>query len=88
MAVRGDDPLKIVQRAGHADFATTQLYVRAAESVRAGFGEVFPPLPEALSLASGVLAEFRQESQKSPQVPSFYRGSWRGGRDSNPRPPA
>jgi len=48
MAVRGDDPLKIQQRAGHSDFATTQLYVRTAEAVRDGFGEPFPPLPAAL----------------------------------------
>jgi integrase len=48
MAVRGDDPLKIMSRAGHSDFATTQLYVRAAESFRADFGTTFPPLPASL----------------------------------------
>jgi integrase len=48
MAVRGDDPLKIMQRAGHSDFKTTQLYVREAEAIREGFGDVFPPLPECL----------------------------------------
>jgi hypothetical protein len=37
MAVRGDDPLKIMQRAGHTSFATTQLYVRTAEAIRQGF---------------------------------------------------
>jgi hypothetical protein len=47
-AVRGDDPLKIVQRAGHADFDTTQIYLREAENLAAGFGEVFPPLPADL----------------------------------------
>src|SRR5579864_4228653 len=45
MAVRGDDPLKIKQRAGHAAFSTTEVYIREAEAVREGFGEVFPPLP-------------------------------------------
>ena len=45
-AVRGTDPLKIQQRAGHEDFATTQGYIRTAEAVRAGFGQVFPSLPE------------------------------------------
>jgi len=45
MAVRGDDPLKIMQRCGHADFQTTQAYVREAEAIREGFGDVFPPLP-------------------------------------------
>ena len=51
LAVRGDDPLKIKQRAGHTTFSTTELYVREAEAVRDGFGEVFPPLPaEALRI--------------------------------------
>jgi integrase len=30
MAVRGDDPLKIKQRCGHATFSTTELYIREA----------------------------------------------------------
>jgi integrase len=45
MAVRGDEPLKIMQRAGHERFETTQIYVRTAEAIRDGFGQVFPPLP-------------------------------------------
>lgn len=48
MAIRGDDPLKIKQRAGHATFSTTEGYIREAEAVRDGFGEVFPPLPDEL----------------------------------------
>jgi integrase len=48
MAVRGDDPLKIKQRCGHASFATTEIYIREAEAVRVGFGDVFPPLPASL----------------------------------------
>jgi integrase len=48
MAVRGDDPLKIMQRAGHTSFSTTQGYIREAEAVREGFGDVFPPLPPSL----------------------------------------
>src|SRR6516165_4284943 len=31
MAVRGDDPLKIKQRCGHASFSTTEIYIREAE---------------------------------------------------------
>ena len=58
LAIRGDDPLKIKQRAGHAAFATTEGYIREAEAVRDGFGEVFPTLPasllpSALSAATG-----------------------------------
>jgi hypothetical protein len=48
MAIRGDDPLKIMARAGHEDFATTQGYIREVEAVREGFGDVFPPLPPCL----------------------------------------
>jgi hypothetical protein len=48
MAIRGDDPLKIQQRAGHADFNTTQGYIRTAEAVREGFGRPFPRLPDTL----------------------------------------
>lgn len=47
-AVRGDDAMKIMQRAGHSDLATTMIYVRTAEAIGQGFGEVFPPIPEAL----------------------------------------
>jgi hypothetical protein len=58
MAIRGDDPLKISQRAGHAGFATTAGYIREAEAIRDGFGDVFPSLPPALS-GGGPIAAFR-----------------------------
>jgi integrase len=48
MAIRGDDPLKIQQRAGHASFEMTQKYIRTAEAVGKVIGEVFPKLPECL----------------------------------------
>ncbi len=48
MAARGDDPLRIMQRAGHADFETTKIYMREAENLAASFGDVFPTLPETL----------------------------------------
>jgi hypothetical protein len=48
MAVRGDDPAKIMRRAGHADFKTTLGYIREAENLRETFGTVFPPLPPEL----------------------------------------
>jgi len=47
-AVRGDEALKISQRAGHADFETTRIYLREAENLSQGFGAVFPVLPVAL----------------------------------------
>lgn len=53
-AVRGDEPLRIQSAAGHKDFATTQVYIREAESLRAGFGEPFPALDlGALAIAYG-----------------------------------
>ncbi|HEY4117030.1 MAG TPA: tyrosine-type recombinase/integrase [Byssovorax sp.] len=45
LAIRGDGPLQIKQRAGHKAFTTTEGYIRDAEAVREGFGDVFPPLP-------------------------------------------
>jgi hypothetical protein len=48
-AVRGDDPLRIKQRAGHRIFSTTEIYIREAENLGASdFGTPFPPLPESL----------------------------------------
>lgn len=47
-AVRGDEPLKIQRSAGHTDLNTTQRYIREAENLREGFGDVFPVLPRAL----------------------------------------
>jgi integrase len=47
MAIRGDEPLRIMQRAGHTSFSTTQGYIREAENVRQGFGVPFPPLPRS-----------------------------------------
>jgi integrase len=97
MAIRGDDPLRIQQRAGHEDFATTQGYIREAESIREGFGEVFPPLPAALlkapmspSQTEKALASLAQASGPLARASEAqrFRIVGRGGRDSNPRPPA
>lgn len=49
MAIRGDRSQKIMDRLGHANIATTQIYIREAEQlIGSGFGEVFPPLPSTL----------------------------------------
>jgi integrase len=48
LAVRGEEPLKIMQRLGHRNFNTTMLYVREAEQLREGFGDPFPVLPDSL----------------------------------------
>ena len=66
MAVRGDEPLKIMQRAGHTSFETTQGYIREAENLRQDFGEVFPPLPEPLLAQS--LGQVRGHMAKSSMI--------------------
>jgi integrase len=43
-AVRGDDAFKLMHAAGHAGLATTTIYVRQADALRAGFGVPFPTL--------------------------------------------
>jgi integrase len=48
MAVRGAEPLRIMQRAGHTTFDTTLIYIREAENFRIDFGAPFPPLPASL----------------------------------------
>jgi hypothetical protein len=60
MAIRGDGPLKIQQRAGHRTFEMTQKYIRTAEAVGEVIGATFPPLPE--SLAAG---RYRREYRPS-----------------------
>jgi hypothetical protein len=48
MAVGDDAPLAIKSVLGHRRFETTEVYIRQADAVRGGFGEVFPPLPACL----------------------------------------
>ena len=57
MAIRGDEPIKIMRRAGHEDFATTTGYVREAENLVYPLGDVFPPLPPALLESSAESSE-------------------------------
>lgn len=90
MAVRGDDGLKIQQRAGHREFSTTQKYIRLAEAISLGFGQVFPPLPpELFELRDNGEGLIRSPESSHPLVSvESDSGFQRGGRDSNPRPPA
>jgi len=52
MAIRGDEAMKVMHRAGHEDIKTTMIYVREAEPLDFMREDVFPPLPEEL-LVSG-----------------------------------
>ena len=76
MAVRGTDALKIMQRAGHSGFATTQIYLREAENLRDGFGEVFPSLPADLlerpKSARGVSASLSAFRRRSPHASAGF----------------
>lgn len=65
MAVRGDDPLRIMARAGHVGFDTTQGYVRTAEAVGANFGEPFPPIPPCVE---GIVHARSARAAESPMV--------------------
>lgn len=87
MALRGDDPLRIQRRLGHSDFATTQIYIREAESLGRDVGEPFPELPDALLAA----AESLTDSLVAPAVLTYPSDTTkkvqRGGRDSNAHGP-
>jgi hypothetical protein len=63
LCVRGDDPMKIMQRAGHQLFSTTQGYIRTAEAVGQAIGDVFPELPADLFKAP---AEDKGRSSAKP----------------------
>ncbi len=80
MAVSGEDPLRIKQRAGHRSFSTTEGYIREAENLRVGFGEPFPTLPAEL-----VQSNERPNLAPSLAIPSASREvAWRREGDSNP----
>jgi len=46
MAIRGDEPLKIQQRAGHTSFDMTSVYLATAEAVGEVIGEVLRCYPK------------------------------------------
>ena len=81
-AVRGDEPLRIKQRAGHASFSTTEGYIREADNMREGFGVPFPALPAELLGASAptVIAEPAAEEARRRPTRGF-------GRDIGRQPP-
>ena len=72
MAIRGDEPIKIMRRAGHENMATTMGYVREAENLVTAVGAPFAPLPPELVESSegpatwGLLRESTYKTQASP----------------------
>lgn len=81
LAVQGRSGVEIRDVLGHTQVTMTDRYLRNATAVRGGsFGTPFPELPA-----------FRHRSDLSLTVPAKLLNSQellRGGRDSNPRPPA
>lgn len=80
MALRGDEPLKIMRRAGHEDIATTMGYVREAENLTTTLGTPFPGLPPDLCQSSAESSEgpaswglLRESTWKNAGVPSGIR---------------
>ncbi len=89
LAVQGRPSGEIRDTLGHTMTSMTDRYMRAAGMLRGGrFGEVFPPLPDPSDLV------LDQSSRNWPGPigprlnPSTSLRFQRGGRDSNPRPPA
>lgn len=85
MAVRGDPPLVIMARAGHATVEQTRGYVDAASLVRRGYGAVFPPLPAAL-LARRVSGHVSGQESQSDNADAGFPGRRRsrlGGADGD-----
>jgi hypothetical protein len=62
-ALAGTEPLRIMQRAGHTNFSTTQGYIREAEAVGNAIGMPFPELPASLLAAANRLESSLQSSQ-------------------------
>ena len=86
MAVRGDSATSIRDVAGHTQTSMTDRYMRQAGVLRGGrFGEVFPALPDPSDL---VLGGFVTVPTNVGILVAKSAELLRGGRDSNPRPPA
>ena len=85
MAVRGDQPLAIKRVLGHRTFATTEIYIREADAIREGFGDVFPALPAALVDPFGSFARIKAVAKLPAPIWLKTSSIERGGRDSKSR---
>src|SRR5258707_269530 len=66
LAIRGDDALKVMQRAGHRDVKTTMGYVREAENLAHVIGDVVP------RAARGARQASRESSSESCEGPAYW----------------
>lgn len=64
MAIRGDSPMRIRDRAGHTQLSQTEEYIRRAELVGSNVGAPFPTLPPS------VLGPAESSQEKGPVTPA------------------
>lgn len=87
LALAGVDALKIQRRAGHASFATTQIYIREAENLGADVGAPFGPLPTSFLTKIGAPDQSSGHSSERPSTSTEEAknmGKLSGTRGSNP----
>jgi len=85
LAVEGRSATEIRDIAGHTQTSMTDRYMRAAGILRGGrFGDVFPTLPATISAPPSFSLGSRFQYENTSKTSRKQRG----GRDSNPRPPA
>lgn len=71
MALRGDDPLKIQRRMGHTSLATTQRYIREAETL-GDVGAPFPPIPESFLVAVQAAVQARETERGNKRMQQLF----------------
>jgi hypothetical protein len=64
---RGCVAPRIQRAAGHTGFDTAQGDICGAECVKEGFGEVFPPSPEALITGAGTQRVRARRGEATPR---------------------
>lgn len=67
MALRGDDPLKIQRRMGHTSLATTQRYIREAETL-GDVGAPFPSIPDPFLVAVQAAVQDREPERGNTRM--------------------
>jgi len=67
---------------GHKGTNTTEIYIRDADDIQAGFGEPFPTLPATVVDPFGTFARLMPVAKVAAPIWLKTRGILRGGRDS------
>lgn len=74
-AVRGDNPFAMQDAVGHTDLKTTQIYIRKAAALGAGFGVPFPPVPERVIGDLPPAGARLRKARRPKSVPSLSQES-------------